>query len=1173
MGNSEVLLNKIYRNLDFFAKEVKRNTAGGRTEILGNAESIFRELLNLMYGFNLQSVNAYDQDLPGVDLIDKATHTAVQITAINTSAKIRDSMRKYEEHRIYETCRNFWVLILEMKPISNRMRELRASQYELKLMTLSTLYDEIGLLSAEKLDKISKHLANSIGVNEDRQEKSGPASPISSGGALAPTQRQVLALASLLPEDGLEQRVFTHGLVPDQRMVVPNLIQRGLLYTKDGSVLCIHHDIRAEYQDELCFSGIDHTYFLDRLWHYDKCWHWDRVTLKERNDIRCSLAQLFSSASRLLPDPQHIYARRSAELWLLAPQYASALQEGQRILAAYAFPGTAELEIARASDFVGDCYCKLGKHPEALQAWQETLDLCQSLHVSESELATALHKVGCAHLELKQNSDAKIYLMQELQIRETLRRSQKFVPDLPGLADMYAKLSAVFSNMGNSQSELLCSANALRAPAEMHFLWEKLSPRLDLPVPATFHASDFIGREECLREIRDRFLSGDKVVVLNGLGGSGKTALAVRCALEWMGSVYFIPFDTSFTQTLANMAHGIRPALRPEELCQSADVLCQMVLDLLKDAGDHDMLIIDNVEHATKSFSDLQKDPGYRVLTDLRLRLLLTTRSDVPRPITVSNLPEESLFEIFRRHGAPLSEQEMRSLIHTVNGHTMTVDLIARTLNGRGLRKITAEEMQKALQERTLPGVEYPAVGSDYDRSPGQAQIYHHLRAVFIVSGMTEISKNVMRYATLLPKNGMYGELFGHALTEEEQHALDALLDGGWLKIQNDLITIHPIIRLICREELEPNDGSCKHFLSTLEKQWDRTLYDPVMDAQLAEVFSLASDQLEDLEAQWIIRGGYFLNTISHYEEARALCENHLTDLESRLTGHPNLAAVYLNLGFAHGKLGSHAAELEFLLKALDILKAALPEDHPELAACYDNIGATYRELGDHKNAFDFTMKALEIREMSPSTDKLDLARSYRNLGSVHDALGDHQQALIMKQKAMGLYEQILPQDHPELAACWDDIGVTYRKLDKHKDAFDFTVKALEIREKCLPPDHPDLAISYHHAGCSYSEQGDYSKALECLRKALAIQKLALPADHPDLAQSHSTVGIFYSDLGDDAQALEYLRKALEIYERILPPVHPVLSASYRNVGEAYEALGDTENAWEYFRKAEQSEP
>ena len=1168
MDNRIVLLNRIQNNLAFFAGEVKRNMEQRRTDILIDAEEIFRKLLNMLYGYDFKNANDVQKNYPAVDLIDSANHVAVNVCATITSAKIKQIMHTFEDHKLNDTYYVLMILVLGIDKISQRILDLRSSGYEMRIMNLRMLYEEIEYLPDDKVAAISRYLTEVIGADDNGQKSSRPAAsaPAVPRLNLTSAQLQVLALASLLPDTGLDQRVFSHGLNSEQRRELPELFQNGFLYHTEGHALSIHPDIRSEFREELNASKVEYKDFLDRLWHYDKCWHWDRFTLKERKDVRTGLAQVFSTASQQLDDENCSYVHRGAELWLLVQEYAHALENGQYEQKKYESSGSPNWELARVTDFVGTCYSESKQYTEALRAWEKTLSLCRRLQGSAPDLATALHKVGSAHLRLKDSDAAKSYLMDELKIREELRRSRKAVLDQPGLKEVYAELSTVFANLGNNLNELRCSANALRDPAEMEYLWELLDPHLDLPLIAALPEDKFIGREQELAEIRNRFLAGHKSVIICGRVGCGKTELAVRYGQAHDGNVYYTRFDTSFTKTLANMALAIRPALDEEELSRDETELSRMVLNVLQEAGDRDLLIIDDVRWVP----DLQRDPDYRALNQLPVRLLLTTQHDVPQGIHLGDMPVKFLYPIFRNHGVDLTVQDMNALIHAADSHIVTIDLMARMLSGKFGQKVNADTLLKLLRANA------PAEGksgrTDRDNhDPADLQhVFNNLKMLFQVSQMGAAQRHVLRYATLLPENGMDGGLFAATIPENEADALESLFSMGWLTHQDTRVMIHPVVRLICREELKPTDENCGDFLRILSEQWDRMHFDPVKSSQLAETFTMAADHLEDRDGHWIVKAGSLWNDLARYDDAVILYERHRAELEDRLKDHLSLAAVYQIAGRAYCNLGAYEKGLEIQLRAVEICQKNLPDNHPDLANAYDNIGVTYGILMDEQKALWFYEQAFKIRKNILPANHPDLAVSYQNMSNAFLAQGNYKKALHFQMQALEIRKNILPANHPDLAVSYDNLGAVYAVCEKPDKARECMLQALKIREIILPPYHPDLAASYINIGSLYGRMGIYAKAMEYLLKALEIRETILPANHPDLAASYNQVGVNYADLGDNALALEYFLKVEDIFEKILSADHPQLKATYQNIAYTYDAMGEPEKAMVYFRKAQQ---
>ena len=652
-------------------------------------------------------------------------------------------------------------------------------------------------------------------------------------------------------------------------------------------------------------------------------------------------------------------------------------------------------------------------------------------------------------------------------------------------------------------------------------------PVLHLPVPERRNPVGFLGRKTELAWIGDELAKGTKPVVIAGLGGVGKTALAVEFRKGWRGQVYVARFDTSFTRTLAD---SVGMAIEPQERRGlNEEQTAFLALSYLRRCEPGDLLIVDNAEVAGKSWAELTRDPFYEKLRRLPMAVLMTTRHRDTGGRWLGRLEQEELREIFRRHEVNISVEKMDALIEAVDGHTMTVDMIARTIR-ESWGDVTAETILTAMETSTLHTGDFDDIENDHD--PEQGKIYAHLRALFDLSRISEDGRQALRCATLLPQTGMDEALFRHALPDGAAREIKKLEKKGWVDRKEGLVTIHPVVRLVCRTELEPTDGNCLDFLVGIRNQYDPKQYDHVKFRQMAELFENASITLEDKTGFWVNWAGYFWSEVA--ENQRAL-KCSLLSVQKRETHQPDtdsLAASYNNVGYTYGTLGDHQQALKYKRKAQAIWNRVLPGNHPSLALSYNNVGITYDDLGDHRQALEYKLKALEISERVLPEDHPDLATIYNNVGYTYGALGDHQKALEYKMKALETRERVLPGDHPDLAQSYNNVGHTYGDLGDHQKALEYKMKALEIRERVLPGDHPDLAQSYNNVGYTYGTLGDHQKALEYMLKALEILECVLPANHPDLALSCSNIARSYYALEQLNQAAAYMRRAAEIINR-----------------------------------------
>ena len=157
----------------------------------------------------------------------------------------------------------------------------------------------------------------------------------------------------------------------------------------------------------------------------------------------------------------------------------------------------------------------------------------------------------------------------------------------------------------------------------------------------------------------------------------------------------------------------------------------------------------------------------YDLLEEMEIRLVLTTRFDWDDAIDVEILERNELYQIFRNYNPILPQDDMDSLITAVNGHTLTIDLIARMLNGHGIRPVTALMLLEAFASNTVREEKYRKITAHYKQSPKQAHIYEHLSAVFNVANLSPEAENVLRCATLLPVGGMESVMFADSIPAE----------------------------------------------------------------------------------------------------------------------------------------------------------------------------------------------------------------------------------------------------------------------------------------------------------------------------------------------------------------------------------------------------------------------
>lgn len=620
------------------------------------------------------------------------------------------------------------------------------------------------------------------------------------------------------------------------------------------------------------------------------------------------------------------------------------------------------------------------------------------------------------------------------------------------------------------------------------------------PVPAASEC--FLeGSRDPELDILEKDLEKGGPVFIWGLGGMGKTqtaiALARRCAPP--RGAYFLRYTVPADPGREAMFETIRRAdltgywldageeTDPEILMERE---YRQKLEILRREYGDTLLIIDNFDWMGKSAEMLKAEQSYQdvaALANNGVSLVFTTRYPSDPAWEIRPLAQERLLELMRRSCADYEDGQLLALIRAVGGHTLMVDLMAKTLE-ESWQTVTPAQLMEALKNATLDAADFPAVTSDKDGLFAQAQIYRHLQALFNVSGLTAGAKKVLSFATLIAEEGLDDVLFLESLPAAERKELQNLCRRGWLRREDHVVTIHPAVLQVCRGELKPEEADVLAFLDAL---WGATEKRKCTDAALRRV---------------------------------ALCMGAGAEMKSDQVG-----SVHLRL------------------KALSLWERILPEDHPELAARYGEIGMVFYAMDEPEKALEYNRKSLTIKKNVLPQDHPDLALSYRNMGKTLRNLGDFDDALAYQRKSLEIWKRVLPANHPDLANAYCWMGDAYFVMMKFTQARDYLLKALQIQTAVLTEMHPDTVYTCGYLGRTYRYLDDYENARLYLDKARSAMERSGEEDTLEYGFMCMNSGEVYMNLDFMDDALGLFKKALRIFEKELDQqnIHLAMTRSY----------------------------
>ena len=523
------------------------------------------------------------------------------------------------------------------------------------------------------------------------------------------------------------------------------------------------------------------------------------------------------------------------------------------------------------------------------------------------------------------------------------------------------------------------------------------TPTLLTAIPAE-KVQKLVGRKSELNKL-DKHINGPKPVVLvNGLGGIGKTELAKTFFLRNYQNYAFAAWVDCTGPLMDSLVAAFDP-VRSGPLMQFEDtdtlaIRFQKLLAGLERLPGETLLAVDNLDNAHDPHLDtlLKMPPHVRLLATSRLDLskrgFNTFKLDVLSPAQCRAL-------FYRWYNKSKDNETVDAIVSLCHRHTLTVELLARTAQNSGA---DLQWLLQTLREKgfNLNRVIPDEVGTFWHDETAKKSFFNHMLTIFDLSEVTDEEFHLMLNLAVLPSMEINKETLKEWLKLDSNHLLNGLAQKGWLKTDETESTVymHPVIREVARFKKSPDATICKELILSLAWKLKKEPGDNPLDKKPFVVFADS------------VAGG-------------------LADQDE------NLAALANNLSAIYQGLGQLDQAREFQEKALSIDEKTLVPLHPSLATSYNNLSLIYQDLGQLDQAREFQEKALKIREQILDPLHPSLATSYHNLSLIYKDLQNYPQALEFSQKAVSILSELFPNGHPNLDVMKKNLAIIREEAEK----------------------------------------------------------------------------------------------------------------------------------------------
>ncbi|KAL8364648.1 hypothetical protein RB595_003771 [Gaeumannomyces hyphopodioides] len=323
-----------------------------------------------------------------------------------------------------------------------------------------------------------------------------------------------------------------------------------------------------------------------------------------------------------------------------------------------------------------------------------------------------------------------------------------------------------------------------------------------------------------------------------------------------------------------------------------------------------------------------------------------------------------------------------------------------------------------------------------------------------------------------------------------------------------------------------------------------------------------AEDGTQELWAGLMYRGGWYALEQGRYRTAERMAGKAKRSREKQLgkSDEKTLASMVLHASTYRNQGRWQEAE-KLDVEVMETSKIKLGVDNPSTLTSMANLASTFWNQGRWQEAEKLDVEVMETSKTKLGVDHPDTLTSMANLASTYRNQGRWQEAEKLNVEVMEIRKTKLGVDHPSTLTSMANLASTYRDQGRWQEAEKLNVEVIKTSRTKLGVDHPDTLISMANLASTYRNQGRWQEAERLNVEVMETSKTKLGVDHPDTLTSMANLASTYRNQGRWQEAEKLNVKVVETSKTKLGVDHPSTLTSMANLASTYRNQGRWQEA------------